>query len=239
VATQRTIVVALSDPGGYDAWYTSLNAAEATEQDDLIALDRNLVIECEAFEDTTAVVLFAGWTTAEENNVVVRAAAGHEHNGVPDTSYRITASNSFGAAFTISAIYVTLEGLQGKNTGFNAATAFSLAVRNTNVRNCLAIGGDTGFVTNASDCTIRNCVADGCETAGFNSTNFDVTEFYNCTAIDCGIGFSGQTTSGTFNFSNCVAYGSTTSDFTGDLLSKARHVITTHPKMEPRPAQIQ
>jgi len=54
----RTVVVADTDPGGYDAHYTSLSAAEAEEQDDLVGLTRTLIIECEALalDDTTAVV---------------------------------------------------------------------------------------------------------------------------------------------------------------------------------------
>lgn len=101
-------------PSGGD--YTSLSAAEAGEQRDLVAADEIAVLECYSMQDTTAVVI-AGWTTDATRYIKVYTLSSERHDGKWDTSaYRLTLSNDDNEIFIISEDYVRVEGFQSYNS---------------------------------------------------------------------------------------------------------------------------
>lgn len=63
--------------------YSSLSAAEAGEQRDLVAADEIADIECYGFVDGGGggIVTFGGWTTDTTRYIQVRVADGHRHDG--------------------------------------------------------------------------------------------------------------------------------------------------------------
>jgi len=137
-ATNRTVTVKSS---GGD--YTSLAAAVAGESKDLVALDRQLTIECYAKQDTAAVVFDrTAWTTDATRYILVTVPAGERHAGVYDTTkYRLEVSGS--APFRVHVgVWITVEYLQIYLTGNPA-----------NVYRPFYIGGATAA---ASNITIRN-----------------------------------------------------------------------------------
>ena len=63
--------------------YSLMSVWESTEQTDLVTASTDShVLECDGFycDDQLAV---AGWTTSATYDITIKAAAGHEHNGIP------------------------------------------------------------------------------------------------------------------------------------------------------------
>lgn len=106
--TLRTVTVKSS---GGD--YTSLSAAEAGEQADLVTLDRQLDIACYAMEDT-ARVLFDGWTTDATRYIRVYTPASERHDGKWNASkYRLNITTAaFFTATDFLELHTRVEGLQ-------------------------------------------------------------------------------------------------------------------------------
>jgi len=158
----RTVVVADSDPGGYDAWYTSLSAAEAGEQGDLVTLTRTLIIECEALsgDDTTAVT-FNGYTCSAAYNITVRAAPGHEHGGVQGAGYKLSASNPL----TLWEEYAVVQDIEVESTETGVTYAIYVRYRNDQVlERCIFstesttnIGSETVYIFD-DNVIVRNCL---------------------------------------------------------------------------------
>jgi hypothetical protein len=197
MATVRTVTV---KPSGGD--YTSLAAAISGEAGNLVALDRQLDIECHAFEDT-AVVNVTGYTTDATRYIRIYAAQNHGgkwNNSVYRYSYS-GASNSF----TVGAQYTRVEGIQidrGVNGPYNAIQASSSAgsylLIDRVIARCIGTGGSgtTAFV--AYDGAI-NVIARNSLAYGFNSHSASRGWYFigtgnktqNCTAVDCYVGFHG------------------------------------------------
>jgi hypothetical protein len=88
MATIRTVTV---KPSGGD--YTSLAAAEAGEQGDLVSLDRQLNIECYSMEDTTSVFI-DGSTTDATRYISIYTPATERHDGKwNNNKYRLVADD--------------------------------------------------------------------------------------------------------------------------------------------------
>lgn len=101
--------------------YTSLAAAEAGEQADLVSADVQLDIECYSFEDTTAVVI-DGWTTDATRYIRVYTPTAERHDGKWNTGkYRLVVSSTAVPVITFSENYVRFEGLQVHNTSSDRA----------------------------------------------------------------------------------------------------------------------
>src|SRR5690242_10769248 len=119
-----TVVTKTVKPSGGD--YTSLSAAEAGEQRDLVAADQIARIECYAMTDATAVAV-AGWTTDSTRYIEIVAPAGQRHSGKRDTTkYRLISTLSWFQNFvTCSQAYTRFEGLQFSQP--NGGTAVQVA----------------------------------------------------------------------------------------------------------------
>ena len=73
---------------GVDCEYTSLNAFEVGERSNLITFGKNKVAEVYSPGNclTGPITFNTGWTTDSAHYVEIRAAVGHEHNGIWDTN---------------------------------------------------------------------------------------------------------------------------------------------------------
>lgn len=124
----RNVIIAASDPGGYDAHYTSLNAAENGENG---SLADHITIYGDTLTDTTATV-FAGWTQ-NGFDVIVR--------GLTHLSYRLTVSSPSSAIYALSnqnasALSIKFQGVHlvksgGSNFGFSVVLSPNLNTAGT------------------------------------------------------------------------------------------------------------
>lgn len=110
-----TVVVHTVAASGGD--YTSLNAWEAAQQRDLVAVNQIAVANCQAFVDTATVVVL-GWTTAPAHFVLVQAASGAEAT-VPLTgaSYVLRATTNYTYNFDVQEQYVRVRRLAFEQAG--------------------------------------------------------------------------------------------------------------------------
>lgn len=169
--TTRTVTV---KPSGGD--YSSLSAAEAGEQGNLVTLDRYLVIECYAMNDSTACA-FAGWTTDATRYISVIVPTAERHGGKYNTSKYY---HSGGVEVSTNAINIEFIGLQFIRSGIvnqeasgiliGTASSGAITVR---VDKCLfsvnGTGGSGGYYgISISDgnvvdtVTVTNCVFQDC-----------------------------------------------------------------------------
>jgi len=114
VPTVRTVTVKSASGD-----YTSLAAAEAGEQADLVSLDRQLDIECyaSAAGDSTQVTI-NGWTTDATRYIRVVCPSGERHAGTWDAAkyhLSVTTSGSPGGCITVREDYTRVEYLQVRN----------------------------------------------------------------------------------------------------------------------------
>jgi len=235
--TTRTVVVADSDPGGYDAHYTSLSAAEAGEQGDLVTLTRTLIIECEALsgDDTTAVVI-DGWTCSSPYNITIRAASGHEHGGVPGAGYKLTTSafTSFSAYDDYSEIY----DIEIESTATSAETLVFRYGQTLTVERCIisspsatslrrTVSTTKDGATGGDGLTLRNClILTGKNNVITVRTTNAVID--NCTAIiQSPNSFAYyETVSSDIICRNCIAFGGSTNGFSGTFAAASDYNAT-------------
>ena len=161
--TVRTVTVKSS---GGD--YTSLSAAEAGEQADLPALDRQTNIEVYDFTDTTTVDI-TGWTTDATRYINIYAAVGNGHSGTWDNSkYNLSISAAFGGALAVRENYVRVTGLQFDCTHVTSAgtpvgTVDVIGASDVRFERCIArrTGAQAGNMIvshTAGTATLRNCI---------------------------------------------------------------------------------
>ncbi len=142
--TNRTVTVR---PSGGN--YTSLAAAIAGEKGNLVALNRQLTIECYAMADTTAAVFAnADWVTDATRHILITVPPTERHAGVWTTSkYYLQVA---GIALRVHApLFVRIDGVQIYSTGDNST---------------FYVGGpDAG----AGDIRISNSIIRGTSSSGY------------------------------------------------------------------------
>lgn len=222
MAIERLVAVAPTDPGGYDAHYTSLANAIAGEAKSLVALDRVLVIECHAMTDTTPVMI-AGFATDATRYVIIRAAEGASAGPIWQTDGSVYTLDIPGAtALQCEARYARISGLQlrsGSSGGQSAtliiASAANITLDGLFVRNDSNVGYAAALIRpyapNANEgIVVRNLIA-WLVQGGANAIHADgntYLDWYNCTGYaPNGTGI--HTTRDGHHFSNCVAIGGT------------------------------
>jgi hypothetical protein len=199
----RTVTV---KPSGGD--YTSLAAAEAGEQGDLVALDRQLVIECYAMQDTTPVAI-DGWTTDATRYITITVPPAERHDGKWNANkYRLSSTADEG--FTLKlASYTVIEFLQVTMPDHANRTSYANAISGVAVTGCIIRNNvikkgnsrtisDCGGITFNSSCTgynhiINNIIYDfigtGCSGLALNwDTNRASGLVANNTLVDCTYG---------------------------------------------------
>ena len=202
-----TVVTKTVAPSGGD--YTSLSAAitgELTARAGLVARDEQLVIECAAFTDTT-IVEIDGFTTDATRNIIVRAAAGAEHDGVPGAGYKLVAALNFGGVLEALQEYVEFHGIEVENTSDRFSYGLRLQRGNSVVKDVICSGAAAAGFFAAVGLPLKqfiNCLAVSCN-IGLGNNN-DNVEFLNCTAVNCTTGFAGHFYGGSVKLTNCVAF---------------------------------
>jgi hypothetical protein len=180
------------------------------------SLTEAMVINCRSSggtADTTAVVVDGGWANATYGLTIQVAQADRAVGKVDTSKYRVDVSAGGGTAFRIADDYVTIIGVQCRNTGANGERAFRVVNKNVVLRECIAYGqlgtggAFGGFCTNSGGGAIHiNCFATDCAEAGFYTDDND-SRFYNCVSI--ANGGHGYEIGGyvTFTGTNCYAGG--------------------------------
>lgn len=216
MATLRTVTVKSS---GGD--YSSASAAEAGEQGDLVALDRQLDVECYSFSDTTQLVI-DGWTTDATRYIRFYTPAAERHDGKWNVNkYRLETT----AANNCLEDYTVFEGLQ---ISMNASGSFRYALNLVGASNnmqgglvdsCIvkSIGSATDsrgirILSNSVATTVRNTLVYDFNTTGSIGISSSATTakniLQNCTVANCTIGYD----TGYLDTiaENCLSAGNTT-----------------------------
>lgn len=221
--TVRTVTV--KSAGGD---YSTLSSAEAGEQADLVALDRQLDIECYSMNDTTN-VLISGWTTDATRYIRIFTPSGERHDGKWNTGkYNLVTGGANVYTFDNTEDYVRIAGLQIENTNNRSSIRISgtalAASSDMRIEDCVIRGGgltgnngigtvllSTGLVS------VRNSVIYGSRSVGLVCSG-STAPVDNCTIAACttyGISRSG----GTLTLQNVYSGGNGTDDYTGAIAS--------------------
>lgn len=191
--------------------YTSLAAWEAARQNDLVTADVIEKVICSSDDegsthvaDTTGCTI-DGWTTGEDNYIVIEAASSHGGKW-NDGIYRMTITN--GECLLIKTAYTKVSGIQmAVSTGlFAAARGMYLTAAQNLIEKCIIKGvswrnGSQGQGIRAdasgNQGAIRNCLVYGIDppvnpTAIYSIANPGSLEIDNCTIVGCSSGIVGQ-----------------------------------------------
>lgn len=223
-SADQSAMEALYGVGGY---YTTLSAWEAALPASLVTADEQHTAVC--YNDWPSglndAVTISGSVADSTRYIKVTVAAGHRHDGTPQSGFFIKGASggSTTPLFAVEVLRTKLEWLDVENTRSAAYYAFYTAtttLNNVEYSNCIAKCADgrafsssAGSVYATTRARFVNCLAWG-SSQGFGRTDSVRSRYnaYNCTAVNCAIGFgSGSTNKAAIK--NCVAYGSTTIDF--------------------------
>jgi hypothetical protein len=211
VPTLRTVTVKAS---GGD--YSSLSAAEAGEQGDLVSLDRQTDIACYAMTDTTQCTI-SGWTMDATRYLRVYSPSGERHAGVWDSNkYNLTLSTSGdpGGCLVVREAYTRIEYLQVRNTKASPGVYDCVIYNDVEtclIDGCIARDGYTGIYLGTSGCEMRNGISYGCAQSGayFGASGGISSKAYNCTFIGVTYGLE-MVASGVYPIAtNVYAHGGT------------------------------
>lgn len=225
-----TTVVTVKSSGGD---YTSLSAAEAGEQADLVTADVQMDIECYSFADTTAVT-FDGWTTDATRYIRVYTPTAERHAGVWNTSkYRLSINAEFSRPLIVSEDFVRVEGLQIEQTHANGVSPIRVVgtadaassdvrfdatiVRSASARTNVDTGSNIALASGKT--TIRNSVIyDAGASCIYSSfvTNSPTVDLDNVT-LAAGTTYGLNHTNGTATLRNVYSGGNGTDDFNGTI----------------------
>ncbi len=190
MATLRTVTVKAA---GGD--YSSLSAAVAAEcaSTNLVTLDRQLDIVCDAILDTTRVTIPSSCTTDATRYVRV---VGPAHGGVLANAYRLHAVADFNRAMIVEAAYARLvnisvqhESTSGNTSSNDAALQFNPAgaAAELQVDSCFVLKSPRrGFVVETGVVVARNSVflgaSQGADIADLTGSGLS-TYLYNCVFV--------------------------------------------------------
>jgi len=207
--------------------YTSLSAAEAAEQTDLVSDGDNIIFNCRASSgtaDSTEVDLY-GWTTGASNDIQI---IGNQSTGKYSTSeYRIEVNNT-SRAFRLREDYVTLDKLQIKQSG--TGTGISIedvsAIIDIHIKKCILNidGGGRGIgffgasTTSGGMHVVNSLIYNPNSQGGLEGIISDLGAgthtVFNCTIYNFNDGIERDT--GTLTVTNCAVFGNA-DDFDGAM----------------------
>lgn len=220
-----TEIVKTIKPSGGD--YTSLSAAEAGEQRDLVAADEIAVFECYSMQDTTAVTIL-GWTTDATRYIEIKTPGAERHDGKWNTAkYYLEADASGTGTLTISEDNVRVEGLQIRHTAGSPSGSDSAlrpvstgGTTDIRVNKCiLRAGRFTVRIESGSNHYWWNNMIYGGSVGGLVVTSSIALDIYSCTIIG-GDTYGLVRSSGTVTAKNCYAYASGTGDAYSGTITK-------------------
>ena len=231
-------VKTVKSAGGDYSTLASWNAGQAKT----ISVGDREIAECYAFLDTTRVDVL-GWVVPSGAEIIIRAAAGNQHNGTFGTGYRLESAANYYAPLWVRADYVTVQGISTTYTHADIITAspntLDVAVSlagPTKIINCLArhsIPSDSGSGDAAIYCNsptiIVNTIA--IQDNGAHAIVVQAGDYllYNVTGINLNgkafrIGYSGT---GTVLAKNCY-FHSTDVPWTNDGIGTLTVTTSMH-----------
>jgi hypothetical protein len=210
-------------PTGQGGDYTSLDAAETAQEQNLVTADKYLLLEIDGDWSGAADSFCSvqNYTTSETCYIRIYTTSAARHSGKwDDTKYRIVYVDTTNP-LRISVPFVRVEGLQVYGTGTGSGKDI-IYVNDTTanakqyVSNCIVrvdtnnTGNPFGVnfeVASTATCWCWNCIAqDFVNAQGFYSA-LCTSYFYNCTAYNAssasGVGY--HSASGTTLWKNCGA----------------------------------
>lgn len=209
-------------PSGAD--YTSLAAAEAGEQRDLVAFGDIMEFEVQAFNDTTSVT-FDGWTTSATRYIRVYPAAGAEAQMPWSTSaYRLTQGAVYQRTLRTVEDYVRIERIQIENNNSSGWYGVENSGVQLRLDGCMIRSSATGTTlagvgqeTAGASTWIRNCVVHGWPGKGISAFRGEV-RVWNCTVTaNRGQGVWRDSVQNTLIVKNTLSTGNTLAAFAGGL----------------------
>lgn len=206
--------------------YTSLSSWEAGEQGDLVSLDEIHTAEC--YNDWPSglndILTIDGSTTDSTRYMRVTVAAGHRHNGTPQTGFFMYASSVSARIVYNLDPYTQLEWVDIENTS-STGHGFELgAYAGVVAVCCIAKAGSSGqaFRSLLLANTVRNCLAWG-GSVGFHAISPLGSTADNCGAANCATGWTLSTAQ---VLRNCWAYNNTT-NYSGSASASSTNNATS------------
>lgn len=205
--------------------YSSLGTWESATDNDLVTAMISEVLECYAdsasFDD---VILFIGAIANSSFFRIVRPATGEGHNGTPNSGVVFNYTGGAAQVFSLNESNASIQDIVINFDTNNASSrsGILLAINASNVTivgcivNCTNVTGNAyGFIIQDTTATnyIINCVVYNCKTANYLTTSTGTVYWYNCTSVGAARGF--HAFSGTVVAKNCLADGSSISDYSG------------------------
>lgn len=219
------------DSMGGGTCYTSLYNWNANQTKTISAGNREIV-ECYTFEDDATYLAMGNYswdTSAEGAEIIIRAAAGHRHTGVPGTGYVLYGDNAYLVLQPPPIPRVTIDGIAFHGTHANAADDCTvLSVSNSSgavIKNCLIYRDVAGagqalaiINANSTDVKVINTIVVVPGSAVMLGQGYPSALFYNCAFVSTtgGTALSLGYTTGTINIKNCYLATSGTCFSLGD-----------------------
>jgi hypothetical protein len=192
--------------------YTTLSAWEAGEQGNLVTADEIRTAECyddwpSGLADNVSIV---GSTVDSTRYMRITVAAGHRHNGTPQTGFFLKKSTGFSGLIYNDQSYTRMSWLDAENTHTTTNLVYRIGnVTAPKMENCLGKSAGSGgvvFADIANTAKLICCLAYGSATGFAVTSGVTTTTLLNCVAAGCTTGFLRSI--GTTK--NCVAYNNTT-----------------------------
>jgi len=141
-----TVTKSVTPTGGGD--YTSLNSFDLGESTNLVTSDKIMVAEVHSGGNCiTTAYGPVGWTTSDVNYLEIKAATGHQHNGIWSTSkaYAQWGNTPADPPIAVNMAGFRIRGMQIKTT--DSYNALRIQITGTGgkrgiVDSCLVFGGD-------------------------------------------------------------------------------------------------
>jgi len=212
--------------GGHYASLSSWVAAMQSTYPNLVTSDVVLIAECyndwpSGLNDQVGIT---GFTTDSTRNIIVRAADGHQHTGIPGTGFWLY-FNTNGVIFSLgTGSNVVVDGIEINSVGSSYSYSYLVQLGTlTILQNCLCVadakthqgikfmvgaGGNFSIAPKAINCIVFNAGTSGAYRSNAGGS-FHAAIAYNCSAIDSTVGFS--TGNSEMLVQNCLAYNCTTS----------------------------
>jgi hypothetical protein len=224
------VIVTVKASGGD---YTTLIAAEAGQQGDLVSQDKKVTIKFFRTNYNSRVVI-DGSTTDATRYMEFVADESVRHVGVYDTAKAGLVSGSYTNLIEILDNYVVIDGFLISNTYDGGDGIVLSGVTGVQIKNCIVkLGnnfndGSCIHIYNSPNTSVYNCVLYNSKAQGLYSSGTSTTIVSNSVSVNNGTGFVRPTGSSTLTLKNCYAGGNTTAPYSGTitLISCAHNTAT-------------
>ena len=181
--------------------YLTLQAAETAEQKDLDAANDNIVFVIKgSWTGDDVACTFDGWVTSATDTIAIITVGDARHAGTySSTAYRIEESGGANRCFNIQDDYVTVDGIQGINTGSAQIGILSQNISYSTIINNIMVGAGEGgaaatgiHITGGTGSVAYNNIVYDWGTRGiYSATTSGRSTLYHNTIVDCAIGIDG------------------------------------------------